>query len=355
VDTSTQAAIQKARLSDIRTASESCLLCEMLFRAAEPYRDDASANTELVRDGAALRVGQKGPRVLRLCADSGECLQSLLSTGRNYRLLPILRTEYPRVSGDVIPIGFPALPEPESPARFALLREWLNWCDINHDCNKNDANAQASSPTRLIYVGNSDLEILRLYLPEENERIKYTALSHRWGDHPPRKNDPQFCTTDSNIHARLEGFNISDLPKTFHDAIQVTRELRIEYLWIDSLCIIQWNSEDWKREANRMEGVFASAYCTIAATSAVDSNAGFLARDGSAEYMLVQDVSGEQFYICADMDNFDNDVEKAQLNTRAWVMQERVLAQRTIHFSTNQTYWECGDGVFCENLTKMKR
>ncbi|KAH9222010.1 hypothetical protein DL95DRAFT_381310, partial [Leptodontidium sp. 2 PMI_412] len=54
------------------------------------------------------------------------------------------------------------------------------------------------------------------------------------------------------------------------------------------------------------------------------------------------------------MDDFNNDVEKAELNTRAWVMQERVLSGRTIHFSANQTYFECGDGVRCENLTMMK-
>ena len=60
-----------------------------------------------------------------------------------------------------------------------------------------------------------------------------------------------------------------------------------------------------------------------------------------------------RFYTCADIDDFDN-AGKAQLNSRAWAMQERVLAQRTIHFSANQTYWECGKGDYCENLTRLK-
>ena len=185
--------------------------------------------------------------------------------------------------------------------------------------------------------------------------MKYTALSHRWGEYPPKKEDPRFCTTDDNLSARLNGFSLSELPKTFKDAILVTRELGIEYLWIDSLCIIQWNVEDWKREAGRMEDVFASAYCTIAATSAADSTVGFLARNTSTEYARVQDAAGNQVYICTHMDDFEKDVEEAELNKRAWVMQERVLAKRTIHFSANQTYWECGEGVYCENLTKMER
>jgi hypothetical protein len=104
-----------------------------------------------------------------------------------------------------------------------------------------------------------------------------------------------------------------------------------------------------------MEDVLASAYCIIAATSAIDSNAGFLARNKSSEYVCVQDAACEQVYLCTHMDDFENDVEEAELNKRAWVMQERVLAKRIIHFSANQTYWECGAGVYCENLTMMKR
>jgi hypothetical protein len=207
----------------------------------------------------------------------------------------------------------------------------------------------------LIYVGHTDAEVLRLYVPQEKEGVKYTALSHRWGNDPPSEGDPRHCTTNGNIDARLSGFRLSELPKTFQDAVRVTQELGIEYLWIDSLCIIQWNAEDWEREAGRMEDVFASAHCTIAATSAADSKAGFLARNTSTEYVRVQDAAGNQVYICAHMDDFEKDVEQAELNKRAWVMQERVLAKRTIHFSANQTYWECGEGVHCENLTKMKR
>ena len=137
----------------------------------------------------------------------------------------------------------------------------------------------------------------------------------------------------------------------------MTRELGVLYLWIDSLCIIQYgdNHEDWKRESGRMESVFSEAYCTIAATAAADSNSGFLERDIRTEHVYVQDTSGRQFYISTDIDDFNDHVNGALLNMRAWVMQERVLSRRTIHFSANQTYWECGDGVYCENLTILRR
>jgi hypothetical protein len=214
-------------------------------------------------------------------------------------------------------------------------------------------------PTRLLWVGSPDnedynLDILRLDTVTDKSEGKYIALSHCWGNLPV-EDKKRFCTTRENIDHRQRGFSISDLPKTFQDAIEVTRELRVPYLWIDSICIIQYDSDDWEQESRRMERVFSSAYCTIAATSAPDSNAGFLERNVSSEYALVQDASGRRVYVCGDMDDFEDDVEKAQLNTRAWVMQERVLSRRTIHFTANQTYWECGEGVYCENFTRLER
>ena len=248
-----------------------------------------------------------------------------------------------------------------APTRFALLRAWLRWCDESHDCNEHYVAFNTELPTRLLYVGDpNDLDynpdVLRLDCATQVDGGKYIALSHCWGE-LPIKDKKQFCTTQNNIDQRLEGFSISDLPKTFQDAVKVTRELRVPYLRIDSLCIIQYgdNKEDWKRESRRMEKVFSSAYCTIAATSAVHSKAGFLKRNVNTEYIRVQDALSRRFYICTSIDDFNNDVEEAQLNTRAWVMQERVLSRRTIHFSNNQTYWECGEGVYCENLTRLER
>jgi hypothetical protein len=103
-----------------------------------------------------------------------------------------------------------------------------------------------------------------------------------------------------------------------------------------------------------MESVFSEACCTIAATAATDSQAGLLERTVRTEYVYVQDTLGRQFYISNNIDDFDNHVDGALLYTRAWVMQERV-SRRTIHISANETYWECGERVHCENLTMLRR
>ncbi|KAF2726699.1 HET-domain-containing protein [Polyplosphaeria fusca] len=185
---------------------------------------------------------------------------------------------------------------------------------------------------------------------------EYVALSHRWGSLSVEEK-MEYCTTQENIDKRLlKGFRVSELPQTFQDAITVTRQLGILYLWIDSLCIIQYgdNEKDWEIESKRMESVFSGACCTIAATAAEDSKAGFLHRRTIPRNIHVRDDSGKQFYISTDIDDFDKDVDKAELNKRAWVMQEAVLSKRTIHFSSNQIYWECGEGVYCENLVKLE-
>lgn len=181
-------------------------------------------------------------------------------------------------------------------------------------------------------------------------------LSHCWGTLTPEEKK-RFCTTRENYPDRVEkGLIYDDLPKTFQDVVQVTRELKKEYLWIDALCIIQEeiDQKDRKDEAKHMESVFASAYCTIAASSAPNWQNGFLERNMSLQYFQVQDSSGRRVYVCDNTDDFKKDVDEGPLNKRAWVLQERVLSRRIIHFSAKQMYWECGEGVRCENFTRLK-
>ena len=259
-----------------------------------------------------------------------------------------------------IPIGLPILAESGHATRFELLREWLRWCDQRHECNKR-SHPGKGFPTRVLYVGDittaaSDAVPVRLVNAAERRSDNYVALSHCWGDLPDDVKQT-YCTTQYNLEQRRAGFLLHDLPQTFQDAIEVTRALQIPYLWIDSLCIIQYgdNGNDWRRESMKMKDVFSQAYCTIAASSGVDSCSGFLERHVNTECIHIRDDSGTQFYMSTDVDDFDRDVTNAVLNTRAWVMQEAVLSRRTIHFSANQMYLECGEGVCCENLVGLTR
>jgi hypothetical protein len=153
----------------------------------------------------------------------------------------------------------------------------------------------------------------------------------------------------------MQGINFGELPRTFQDAITVTRQLGIRFLWIDSLCIIQDDPEDWERESKRMEDVFSSAYCTIAVTCATGSADGFLKPRGNRKYVTMRSSKGSKFFICEAIDDFGLHVEASELNQRGWVLQERALSNRTIHFTEKQSYWECGEGIRCETFTKMQK
>jgi hypothetical protein len=216
-------------------------------------------------------------------------------------------------------------------------------------------------PTRLIDVGKSEklVESVRLcvtgeWTQEQSKEIRYIALSHPWGS---SKQNDHFCTTTANIADRLsKGISVDPLPKTFQHAVQVTRALGLRYLWIDSLCIIQGDDGDFADEAKHMETVFSSAYCVIAASRATGTSSGFLEERPSRKFVGFEtNSSGNAFYVCEAIDDFQNDVIDGHLNKRGWVLQERALARRTIYFTENQTYWECGEGVRCETLTRMKK
>jgi hypothetical protein len=64
------------------------------------------------------------------------------------------------------------------------------------------------------------------------------------------------------------------LPKTFQDAITLTRQQDYRYLWIDALCIVQDNDSDKSAQIQIMDTIFTRASFTIAAASGGDANAG---------------------------------------------------------------------------------
>jgi hypothetical protein len=246
-----------------------------------------------------------------------------------------------------IQIGLPELPPAGSDLHLNILRQCLKHCDENHP--KCRLPATATLPTRLIDVGARGSPTISLYETQANDSIKYIALSHPWGA------PPHFCTFPSNIEEYKQKIEFSKLPATFQHAVTTTRNLGFRYLWIDSICIIQGPDGDFNKEAKRMEDVFSSAYCVLAASSANGQSYGFLKKRDEREYLTIVREGLPPFHICSFIDDFSQHVLEGSLNKRGWVLQERVLARRTIYFTDKQTYWECGGGVRCETLTRMHK
>lgn len=74
----------------------------------------------------------------------------------------------------------------------------------------------------------------------------------------------------------MENLLLSELTQTIQDAIDITRRLVCQYLWIDALCIIQDSKEDWSQESAKMSEVFSGAIVTIAVADAENHSEGIL-------------------------------------------------------------------------------
>jgi hypothetical protein len=101
-----------------------------------------------------------------------------------------------------------------------------------------------------------------------------------------------------------------------------------------------------------MASVFSLAYCTIAATSVKDSTDGLLRPRPQKQWFRLSEKQEDAIYVYASelVANFDRDVVDGPLNQRAWLLQERALSSRIIHYTSEQTYLKCGYGCICENM-----
>ncbi|KAE8449665.1 hypothetical protein EG329_007995 [Mollisiaceae sp. DMI_Dod_QoI] len=208
---------------------------------------------------------------------------------------------------------------PSTQDSLSLCKQWLRACNSRSKCN---LPSPSFLPTRLVFVrGAPRVQVFHDWKGVE----KYATLSHCWGNQ-------RFLTlTEGNLHELQEKIPPEALSKTFLDAIFVCRELGIDYIWIDSLCIIQDDPEDWRKEAALMTKVYGHSYINIAASGAVDGSVGlFFPRQTPWRYSIAS----------------------MPLSGRGWALQERLLPHRTILFTATQAFWECYESVACEIFPK---
>lgn len=213
---------------------------------------------------------------------------------------------------------------------FDTARFWVKDCIENHpEC----PSLAGVLPTRVIDVCPG-LGVSASLLITKGEKERYVALTHCWGGNIPCK------MTTNNIDEYQKRLPMHELPQNFLDAIRVTRELGLRYLWVDALCIIQDSAADWAAEAMRMAAVYSGAAVTVSALDSPGSTAGFLRPRGPSGGRAVVTV-GPGVAAYAPPPDSDDGISGCVLNTRGWCLQERLLSPMLLHFGRGQMYWEC--------------
>ncbi|VUC36648.1 unnamed protein product [Clonostachys rosea] len=156
-------------------------------------------------------------------------------------------------------------------------------------------------------------------------------------------------TTKANLGDRMGQIPIGSLPKVFQDAIVITAELGIQWLWIDALCIVQDDLEDYQKERQAIGDIYQSSYLTLAASGARNSREGlFLDRNTEGHIPLKYtfedessgDISEGRVYVRALVSGFRK-LWSNTLHSRAWTLQEHLLSRRIVYFDTHQMLWVC--------------
>lgn len=255
----------------------------------------------------------------------------------------------------------PASPQVATREVFEEVGTWIDTCLEGHaECPRS---INTLLPTRVLDVGiasDASSEYVKLHISSSNECGRYIALSYCWGV------GTQTRTLKHNLEQHTNSIIVASLPRTIQDAIRVTRELRVRYLWVDALCIIQDSlDDDWPREAGRMAGIYKNAVVTISAAAAVDSNQGFLE---DRQSILLSQKQASRFPVfknfvsddetSEDLNSFENigevfitqDAEQGyeikefrdeNINTRAWTLQETWLSPRVLCFGSGLPQWLC--------------
>ncbi|KAH7125901.1 heterokaryon incompatibility protein-domain-containing protein [Dactylonectria macrodidyma] len=244
---------------------------------------------------------------------------------------------------------------------LACIQSWYNRCSRDHA--KCTAYSHMVAPTNQLPSRLLDLrgDKVRLECDMRHQpQLQYTTLSHIWGSDPKA----YLCLTKACLEDFKKEILPSSLPTKYLEAIRITRALGFQYLWIDSLCIIQDSDDDWANEALNMASVYGRTACNISFV--------FPTADESNKKHLRDPRLGVPCLLFQPQTNNANKDDAAQSNSlvvqhvpgfisrfwspntykdywpllsRAWAIQERLLCPRNLYYGQDRLMWECCEMV----------
>lgn len=234
----------------------------------------------------------------------------------------------------------PISQDSSSQACMDLARGWLAKCAAREDC---PPQAAVPLPTRLIEVLQEGQEC-RLHISAPGEKGHYVTLSHCWGS------TVTSSLQKANVVEFQSAIHIKNLSRSFQDAISITRRLGFRFLWIDAVCIIQDNVEDWAQESSLMASIYRNGSLMISALAAPDGQHGILRPRNT---LRSHHIGRNKEFLCQTQSKsyFSNEIDPDEpLRARGWCLQEYIMAPRILHFGKRKLMWECVSQQWAEDF-----
>ena len=233
------------------------------------------------------------------------------------------------------------------------IRKWIKSCDTTHGkCLCQFLDPGTFFPTRDMYL----ISVARDCLIKANGGEKYVALSYVWG-----AGVRQFRTSKATLNFLQTKGSISDteirdhLPGTITRAMHLTSLLGLDFLWVDSLCIVEDDPVHTATQIDSMASIFSNSYLTICAADGIDANSGLRGvpecsqprsiqqdilafTDGLVTSRWVRWMFGDSVY-----------------GQRGWTFQEQMLSRRTLSFTDHGLEWRCQEVVSQEQNLIIKQ
>ncbi|KAK4118353.1 hypothetical protein N657DRAFT_638101 [Parathielavia appendiculata] len=199
-------------------------------------------------------------------------------------------------------------------------------------------------PTRVI-AGCADPVRHPVLVESQSRKDRYIALSHCWGS---TASSITKAERGDSMQRRLQEVPFNELSTNFRHAVEVTHALGYQYLWINSLHIVQ---DDWAVESAKMAEVYTPASLTVAAANSAWADEGFLQPRQRRRTVMFPFQGGpgviSSYFTVAEpspedakelRDSFHIEVDGGPLAARGWTPQERLLARRIAFFGKDQLH-----------------
>ncbi|CAF3570469.1 unnamed protein product [Fusarium graminearum] len=215
---------------------------------------------------------------------------------------------------------------------ITLTQNFLEKCTRSHPTCKFEGRYEM--PTRVIDIGNKG-DRPRLIVTGPDMKEEFVALSYCWG---PATDT--FTLNNHTMNEMLKGIDESRLVTAHRETLGLSRQLGFRYIWIDALCIVQGDKQDWERESKLMARVYGNAALTIIAGRSADARNSFITNQYKqlapcCEFPLADSGSGTVRV------GLFRSRDYGITQTRGWCCQERRLSRRVVVFGEEQLFFIC--------------